>query len=114
MIHALNVNKTPSFSRVDESKNVARSLTFCEDSLYIYIRLESINMAALEELPTDSPSLRRPRSSLEPSSPSDNAYPEGGRKAWLAVLGVWCALIPSAGFLNSLGALQVWTSSHQD
>ena len=49
----------------------------------------------------------------EPSSPSDNAYPEGGRKAWLAVLGAWCALVPSAGFLNTLGALQAWTSSHQ-
>lgn len=51
-------------------------------------------------------------SSEAPSSDVDN-YPEGGRKAWLVVLGAWCALVPSAGLLNSLGALQAWTSSHQ-
>ncbi|KAJ5382314.1 hypothetical protein N7517_000225 [Penicillium concentricum] len=40
-------------------------------------------------------------------------YPEGGSKAWSVVLGAWCAMIPSMGLLNSLGALQPWTSTHQ-
>ncbi|KAJ5826697.1 hypothetical protein N7447_003460 [Penicillium robsamsonii] len=40
-------------------------------------------------------------------------YPEGGLKAWSVVLGAWCAMIPSMGLLNSLGALQPWTSTHQ-
>lgn len=47
-----------------------------------------------------------------PIHPSDE-YPEGGTKAWLVVLGAWCAMIPSMGLLNSLGTLQAWTSTHQ-
>ncbi|KAL4912693.1 major facilitator superfamily domain-containing protein [Aspergillus aurantiobrunneus] len=40
-------------------------------------------------------------------------YPEGGLRAWLVVLGAWCAMIPSMGLLNSLGTLHAWTSSYQ-
>ncbi|KAJ5423044.1 hypothetical protein N7445_011152 [Penicillium cf. griseofulvum] len=40
-------------------------------------------------------------------------YPERGLKAWSVVFGAWCAMIPSMGLLNSLGALQPWTSTHQ-
>ncbi|KAJ5798012.1 uncharacterized protein N7503_007308 [Penicillium pulvis] len=48
-----------------------------------------------------------------PASPNDGEYPEGGTKAWLVVLGAWCAMIPSMGLLNSLGTLQAWLSTHQ-
>ncbi|KAJ5087548.1 hypothetical protein N7456_011164 [Penicillium angulare] len=47
------------------------------------------------------------------SSLENYQYPEGGIKAWSVVLGAWCAMIPSMGLLNSLGALQAWTSTHQ-
>ncbi|KAI9044843.1 oxalate/formate antiporter [Aspergillus affinis] len=47
----------------------------------------------------------------ERSGESD--YPEGGLRAWLVVLGSWCAMIPSMGLLNSLGILHAWTNSHQ-
>ncbi|KAL5001086.1 major facilitator superfamily domain-containing protein [Aspergillus recurvatus] len=40
-------------------------------------------------------------------------YPEGGLKAWLVVLGAWCAMVPSMGLLNSLGTLHAWTSTYQ-
>jgi MFS family permease len=40
-------------------------------------------------------------------------YPEGGLEAWLVVLGAWCAMIPSMGFLNTLGTLHAWTGTHQ-
>ena len=46
-------------------------------------------------------------------SGEDNGYPEGGLKAWLVVLGSWCAMIPSMGLLNTLGILHAWTSQHQ-
>jgi hypothetical protein len=49
-----------------------------------------------------------PRAELDPDQ-----YPERGLKAWSVVLGAWCAMIPSMGLLNSLGALQPWTSTHQ-
>lgn len=63
----------------------------------------------------------RPRTfGMEKAPPSDfvaaeapnDEYPEGG-KAWLVVLGAWCAMIPSMGPLNTLGILQAWTSEHQ-
>ena len=46
-------------------------------------------------------------------SGEDNGYPEGGLKAWLVVMGSWCAMIPSMGLLNTLGILHAWTSQHQ-
>ncbi|KAH8900233.1 MFS general substrate transporter [Thozetella sp. PMI_491] len=33
-------------------------------------------------------------------------YPEGGLRAWSVVLGAWCAMIPSMGFLNTLAVLE--------
>jgi hypothetical protein len=48
-----------------------------------------------------------------PSETDSDRYPEGGLKAWSVVLRAWCAMIPSMGLLNSLGALQAWTSTHQ-
>lgn len=40
-------------------------------------------------------------------------YPEGGTKAWLVVLGAWCAMIPSMGLLNTLAVLQAFESENQ-
>ncbi|KAH7374680.1 major facilitator superfamily domain-containing protein [Plectosphaerella cucumerina] len=40
-------------------------------------------------------------------------YPEGGLKAWLVVLGAWCALASGAGWLNSMGVLMAWISQNQ-
>ncbi|KAL5045600.1 hypothetical protein BDW71DRAFT_214935 [Aspergillus fruticulosus] len=45
--------------------------------------------------------------------PESPKYPEGGLKAWLVVLGAWCAMVPSMGLLNSLGTLHAWTSTYQ-
>ncbi|PWY85019.1 oxalate/formate antiporter [Aspergillus heteromorphus CBS 117.55] len=43
----------------------------------------------------------------------DEKYPEGGLRAWLVVLGSWCAMIPSMGLLNTVSVLHAWTSTHQ-
>lgn len=40
-------------------------------------------------------------------------YPEGGTRAWLVVLGAWCAMAPAMGFLNTLAILQAWISEHE-
>jgi len=47
------------------------------------------------------------------SGPGEDYFPEGGREAWSVVLGAWCAMIPSMGLLNSIGALQAWVSNNQ-
>lgn len=55
-----------------------------------------------------------PNHELHPHALSDHEdYPESGIRAWSVVLGAWCAMIPSMGILNSLGAFQAWSSSHQ-
>jgi len=30
-------------------------------------------------------------------------YPEGGQRAWLAVLGAWCVMVFTFGYLNAFG-----------
>ena len=38
---------------------------------------------------------------------TDVTYPEGGRDAWLVVLGAWCGLTASIGIYNTAGVFQV-------
>ncbi|KAH7184565.1 major facilitator superfamily domain-containing protein [Fusarium flagelliforme] len=40
-------------------------------------------------------------------------HPEGGTKAWLTVLGAWCAMVPSMGLLNTHAVLQAWIIEHE-
>lgn len=40
-------------------------------------------------------------------------YPDGGMKAWLVVLGSWCAALPSFGLVNSTGVFADWIATHQ-
>ncbi|KAF7116909.1 hypothetical protein CNMCM5793_005539 [Aspergillus hiratsukae] len=47
------------------------------------------------------------------NDPIDEKFPEGGLRAWLVVLGAWCAMIPGMGLLNTIGVLHAWTAEHQ-
>jgi hypothetical protein len=40
-------------------------------------------------------------------------YPEGGLRAWLVVLGAWCAMVPSMGMLNTIGVIDAWIGENQ-
>ncbi|PYH97920.1 MFS general substrate transporter [Aspergillus ellipticus CBS 707.79] len=51
--------------------------------------------------------------SEHPEYPDDREYPDGGLKAWLVVLGAWCAMVPALGLMNTAGTLHIWTSTHQ-
>lgn len=44
---------------------------------------------------------------------NDIDYPEGGLRAWLVVLGAWCAMIPSMGMLNTIGIIDAWVGENQ-
>lgn len=50
--------------------------------------------------PTTEPNLETP----------DITYPEGGREAWLVVLGAWCGLTAPMGIYNSAGVFEVVVS----
>ena len=39
------------------------------------------------------------------------AYPEGGRDAWLVVLGAWCGLTSSLGIYNTVGVFEAVVSN---
>ncbi|KAK6814206.1 hypothetical protein RU639_009956 [Aspergillus parasiticus] len=43
-------------------------------------------------------------------SPTKVTYPEGGRDAWLVVLGAWCGLTASLGIYNTAGVFEVVVS----
>ncbi|RKU46787.1 hypothetical protein DL546_006657 [Coniochaeta pulveracea] len=49
----------------------------------------------------------------EEEEEGEETYPEGGREAWLVVLGSWFALFPSLGIMNVLATLQAYVSRHQ-
>lgn len=57
--------------------------------------------------------LHRPVSGATELADPHGKYPEGGTRAWLVVLGSWCAMVPAMGMLNTIGALHAWTSTHQ-
>ncbi|KAF2471095.1 MFS monocarboxylate transporter-like protein [Lindgomyces ingoldianus] len=40
-------------------------------------------------------------------------YPEGGRQAWLVVLGSFCGTIVAFGMMNTVGIFQAYVSEHQ-
>ncbi|KAJ5723941.1 hypothetical protein N7488_001976 [Penicillium malachiteum] len=42
-----------------------------------------------------------------------NTYPEGGREAWLVVLGSFLGLFGSLGLINTIGTFQAYIESHQ-
>ncbi|PFH58683.1 hypothetical protein XA68_13356 [Ophiocordyceps unilateralis] len=47
------------------------------------------------------------------SASYEEAYPEGGLRAWLVVLGSWFAMVSSMGLMNTVGIFQAYTLRHQ-
>ncbi|KAA8642956.1 uncharacterized protein ATNIH1004_009718 [Aspergillus tanneri] len=52
-------------------------------------------------------------SKLEGAEEVLSEYPDGGQRAWLVVLGVWCALFPTFGIMNITGILEEWLAEDQ-
>ena len=48
---------------------------------------------------------------VSPMHPSQ--FPEGGRRAWLTILGGFCCLFVSFGWINSIGVFQAYYETHQ-
>lgn len=45
--------------------------------------------------------------------PEDEYFPEGGRAAWLALLGCFCAWMCAFGLMNTVGTFQAYLETHQ-
>ncbi|OBU01196.1 hypothetical protein VE01_00641 [Pseudogymnoascus verrucosus] len=50
---------------------------------------------------------------LPPGGPNPANFPDGGRAAWLVVLGAWCAMFCSFGWINCIGIFQDYYQGHQ-
>ncbi|KAF2819003.1 MFS general substrate transporter [Ophiobolus disseminans] len=62
------------------------------------------------------PSFRRLDDDEEPGIPivdAEDDFPEGGLRAWLVVAAAWFLLLPSFGFMVSIGTLQDYWAQHQ-
>jgi hypothetical protein len=59
--------------------------------------------------PSDNEKASRNTSPTDDRAPLDNEifYPEGGRDAWLVVVGAWCGLTSSLGLYNTSGVFEV-------
>ncbi|GKZ29648.1 hypothetical protein AbraIFM66950_005929 [Aspergillus brasiliensis] len=46
-------------------------------------------------------------------SEDSSSFPDGGWRAWLVILGAWCAIFPTMGIMNLNGLLEDWLAEHQ-
>lgn len=72
-----------------------------QDALRAYDRNESLQQTSEHYSSDVEKPLRYTTTDTEAS------YPEGGRDAWLVVLGAWCGLTASLGVYNTTGVFQV-------
>ncbi|KAG5946942.1 hypothetical protein E4U53_006503 [Claviceps sorghi] len=68
-----------------------------------YYPVEKMSEADAETMPADHEQQQQRRQQEEESEPP---APDGGTAAWLAVLGAWCTMFCSFGWINSVGAFQ--------
>ncbi|KAL9074832.1 MAG: hypothetical protein Q9161_001970 [Pseudevernia consocians] len=54
-----------------------------------------------------------PESPLNLAVPETEPYPEGGRAAYLSLLGCFCAWMSAFGLMNTIGTFQAYLSTHQ-
>lgn len=72
----------------------------------------SLKSASKEKFIIDTHSENSTTTTSEDGS-DEITYPEGGRTAWLVVLGSWMSCFGSMGLMNCLGIFQAYLSEHQ-
>jgi len=70
----------------------------------VYCNSEKLSEADLE---------RVDKTTLDGGADGEAKYPEGGRQAWLVVLGSFLCITASFGIMNTTGTLQVHLLKHQ-
>ena len=54
-----------------------------------------------------------PKHSITLGARDEGVYPEGGRKAYLSLLGSFCAWMSAFGLMNTVGTFQAYLTTHQ-
>jgi MFS family permease len=94
------VNDQPSMERYPSQNNDTEANIFPESEVEAHADLEK---AGLEEKPVGPVA--------GGTNPAD--FPDGGLEAWLVVLGCWCALFCSFGWINCIGIFQEYYQQNQ-
>jgi MFS family permease len=90
----------PSMERYSSQNNDTEANIFPENEVEAHADLEK---AGLEETPIGPVA--------GGTNPAD--FPDGGLEAWLVVLGCWCALFCSFGWINCIGIFQEYYQQNQ-
>lgn len=84
-----------------------------ESQSHIEVDLESLEKHNVPQDNIDHDDLQKPEQSQPPAAAAPPDVPEGGTKAWLAVLGASAALFTSFGWTNCIGLFQDEYQSNQ-
>ncbi|KAI9788212.1 MAG: hypothetical protein M1816_007064 [Peltula sp. TS41687] len=74
---------------------------------------ENEESASSSSLPPAAPAAQPLSSSSQPGGIDPSSFPDGGFEAWLVVLGSFCCLIVSFGWINCIGVFQEYYQTHQ-
>lgn len=94
------INSQPSIERIPSQNRETQANIFPENEAEAHADLEK---GGLEERPAGPVA--------GGTNPAD--FPDGGLEAWLVVLGSWCALFSSFGWINCIGIFQEYYQEHQ-
>lgn len=71
----------------------------------------SLNVAGRHNVPSDAGSERA--IVIDPEDPNKPDFPDGGAEAWGVILGGWCVLFVTFGWITSIGVFQEYYQHHQ-
>lgn len=96
---------------MDPAPAIARVVTSRDDGPATDTDSDSIHHAVSPQPSATGADVEKHTTNL--SAVSTEAYPEGGLRAWLVVLGAWFSMLASFGLLNTIAVFQTYTLSHQ-
>ncbi|KAJ5287671.1 hypothetical protein N7478_003357 [Penicillium angulare] len=125
--HHQNANTDETHAVTTEIEKSASHVTNSEQQVHAVGKSESPDQPTAHDHPAQSDVLYQMASTVAPSQRSvhrdpvsrvttdaeGNVYPEGGKEAWLVVLGSFLGLFGSLGLVNTIGTFQAYISSHQ-
>lgn len=76
-----------------------------------WTNLSTHSSARTNNIPSDSGSEHA--IAVNPENAGTNEFPDGGAEAWLVILGGWCCLFVSFGWITSIGVFQDYYQTHQ-
>src|SRR5690242_3211949 len=93
---------------MSQGTSLANSVGNLEKPVQPRTDIEQPSLTTYEKPETSSAPTSKPISPFHPSQ-----FPDGGKDAWLCLLGGFCCLFCSFGWINCLGIFQNYYQTHQ-